>query len=137
MDNTSITTGFRSREVTVTRPTPPVGRRAPPGPCGGAHPDGGLSPRARDGDPHEVMILRGVVVSLTVLVACLLGAGVATAAPAPAAPRSAAVPCRTTVEACVRLSTNHAWLLRDGKVVARPVRVSHGRTGFKTPPGTF
>ena len=86
------------------------------------------------------MILRGAVLLVTALVACLLGAGVAAAAAAPAAVPAAAkpaVPCKTSVAACVRLSTNQAWLLRDGKVVAGPIRVSHGRAGFRTPPGTF
>jgi lipoprotein-anchoring transpeptidase ErfK/SrfK len=79
--------------------------------------------------------LRGVVLLATVLAACLLGSGVAAAAPAAA--KQAAVPCKSSVRACVRLSTNQAWLLRDGKVVTGPVRVSHGRAGFRTPPGTF
>jgi hypothetical protein len=87
------------------------------------------------------MILRGALLLVTVLVACLLGTGVAAAAPAPAAvpaaTKPAGVPCKTTVAACVRLSTNQAWLLRDGKVAAGPIRVSHGRAGFRTPPGTF
>jgi hypothetical protein len=84
------------------------------------------------------MFLRGAVLLVSVFVACLLGTGVAAAAPAPAAVAAKpAVPCRTTVAACVRLSTNQAWLLRDGKVMAGPIRVSHGRAGFRTPPGTF
>ena len=37
----------------------------------------------------------------------------------------------------MRLSTNQAWLLRDGKVVAGPVPISHGRKGFATPAGSF
>ena len=37
----------------------------------------------------------------------------------------------------MRLSTNQAWLLRGGKVVSGPVPISHGRTGFLTPPGSF
>jgi lipoprotein-anchoring transpeptidase ErfK/SrfK len=37
----------------------------------------------------------------------------------------------------VKLSTNQAWLLRGGKVVAGPVPISHGRKGFATPPGSF
>ena len=30
------------------------------------------------------------------------------------------MPCASTVRACVRLSTNQAWLLRGGKVVSGP-----------------
>lgn len=61
------------------------------------------------------------------------------AAPAALAPAAAAakVPCAKSVRACVDLSANKAWLLRDGKVVAGPVPISHGRKGFATPPGTF
>ena len=104
----------------------------------------GLPERASAGDDNGVTIsrgslplraaLRGVVLLVTVLAACLLGSGVAAAAPAA---KQAAVPCKSSVRACVRLSTNQAWLLRDGKVVTGPVRVSHGRAGFRTPPGTF
>ena len=47
------------------------------------------------------------------------------------------VPCSPAVRACVRLSTNQAWLLRGGKVVGGPVPISHGRKGFTTPPGSF
>jgi hypothetical protein len=47
------------------------------------------------------------------------------------------VPCSTAVRACVRLSTNQAWLLSDGEVVAGPVPISHGRKGFATPTGSF
>ena len=102
-------------------------------------PELGVADRARDHDHNGVMILRGAVLLVTVIAACLLGTGMAAAAPAtaPAAARSAAVPCTTTVRACVRLSTNQAWLLHDGKVDLGPVRISHGREGFRTPPGTF
>jgi len=97
------------------------------------------------------MILRAAVLLATLLVAGLLGTGVAAAAPSPtvgaptavltaAAPTATAgtgVPCRTGVRACVRLSTNQAWLLDGKRVVTGPVRISHGRTGFRTPPGSF
>lgn len=83
--------------------------------------------------------VRVLVLLVSVLAGCLLGGGgVAAAAPAPAAkPAAPAVPCRTAVRACVRLSTNQAWLLDGGRVVAGPVPVSHGRAGFRTPPGSF
>lgn len=83
-------------------------------------------------------ILRALVLTIT-LVGTLFGtATAATAAPA-TVPAAAAkkMPCASTVRACVRLSTNQAWLLRDGKIVSGPVPVSHGRKGFATPPGTF
>ena len=48
-----------------------------------------------------------------------------------------APPCAPTARACVDLSTNRSWLLRDGRVTYGPVPITHGRTGFRTPPGTF
>lgn len=85
------------------------------------------------------MVLRAVVLALILLVTSLLGSGSAAASTAPGAVPAAAagVPCRAGVRACVRLSTNQAWLLRGGRVLTGPVRVSHGRAGFRTPPGTF
>jgi hypothetical protein len=91
-----------------------------------------------DADHNGVMILRAGVLLTTLLAACLLGTGVAAAATAPAPTvKAAAVPCRSSARACVKLSTNQAWLLDNGRVVLGPVHVSHGRTGFVTPPGTF
>lgn len=98
-------------------------------PCGGT--DQG---RFRDHD--TVTILRALVLTITVVAALFGTATAATAAPVPTA-ASPKVPCSTAVRACVRLSTNQAWLLRGGKVVAGPVPVSHGRKGFATPSGTF
>ena len=86
------------------------------------------------------MLLRAVVFLVTLAATSALGSGLAaasTAAPGVAAAAAAGVPCRAGVRACVRLSTNQAWLMRDGKVLTGPVRVSHGRPGFRTPPGTF
>ena len=87
-------------------------------------------------DDKRVTILRALVLAIT-LAGTLLGtATAATAAPVlTAAP--AKVPCAKTVRACVKLSTNQAWLLRGGKVVDGPVPISHGRKGFVTPPGSF
>jgi L,D-transpeptidase catalytic domain len=83
-----------------------------------------------------VTILRVLVLTITVVAALFGTATAATAAPVVTA-AAAKVPCSTAVQACVRLSTNQAWLLRGGKVVAGPVAVSHGRKGFLTPPGSF
>ena len=87
-------------------------------------------------DHDTVTILRALVLTITVVAALFGTATAATAAPVPTA-ASPKVPCSTAVRACVRLSTNQAWLLRGGKVVAGPVPVSHGRKGFATPPGSF
>ena len=48
-----------------------------------------------------------------------------------------APPCAPTASACVDLSTNRSWLLRNGRVTYGPVPITHGRTGFRTPSGTF
>lgn len=96
----------------------------------------GCTEQDESGDHIDVTILRALVLAIT-LVGTLFGtATAATAAPATTA-AAAKVPCAPTARACVRLSTNQAWLLRGGKVVAGPVPVSHGRTGFLTPPGSF
>lgn len=68
--------------------------------------------------------------------------GVAVAAPAPA-PTAATgqapgTPCSAEVKACVRLSSNEAWLA-DGKgnVVRGPITINHGAPGNETPAGRF
>jgi lipoprotein-anchoring transpeptidase ErfK/SrfK len=97
----------------------------------------GLPSAGFAGDHGQVTILRAAVLLLVTFAAtCLFATGVADAAPAPSA-KPAAVPCKSTARACVKLSTNQAWLLDGGRVVLGPVRVSHGRVGFRTPPGTF
>ena len=99
----------------------------------------GCTEQGESGDHIKVTILRALVLAVT-LVGTLFGtATAATAAPATTAAAAAAakVPCAPTARACVRLSTNQAWLLRGGKVVAGPVPISHGRKGFLTPAGTF
>jgi lipoprotein-anchoring transpeptidase ErfK/SrfK len=71
-------------------------------------------------------------------------------APAPAAPPRPApaavpvkpravpgTPCMSTADACVDLSANRAWLISGGAVQYGPVAITHGRAGYRTPPGTF
>lgn len=97
-----------------------------------------MSDPRRAGDDNDVMTLRAAALLVTLLAASLFGTGVAAAAPTvPAATATAGVPCRAGVRACVRLSTNQAWLLDGSKVLVGPVRISHGRAGFRTPPGSF
>ena len=68
--------------------------------------------------------------------------------PAPAAPpappakpavpaKPAGVPCAATVRACIDLAHNKAWLLRGGVVEYGPVPITSGRSGYRTPVGTF
>ena len=74
------------------------------------------------------------------LVSLPLG-GVAAAAPAPvpaATGQTAGMPCSTEVKACVRLSSNEAWLADGtGAVVRGPITVNHGAPGNETPAGRF
>jgi hypothetical protein len=60
-----------------------------------------------------------------------------TTPPPPPPPPPAGVPCDAGVDACVDLSANQSWLLKDGAVVYGPVRITSGRAGYRTPPGTF
>jgi L,D-transpeptidase catalytic domain len=69
------------------------------------------------------------------------------AVPAPAAPpappkpavpaKPAGVPCAATVHVCIDLAHNKAWLLRGGVVEYGPVPITSGRSGYRTPVGTF
>ncbi|ONI86158.1 hypothetical protein ALI22I_25965 [Saccharothrix sp. ALI-22-I] len=56
------------------------------------------------------------------------------AAPATA---SASTPCSISDGACLKLSTNQAWLVYQGNASYGPVPVTHGRPGYETPVGTF
>jgi lipoprotein-anchoring transpeptidase ErfK/SrfK len=58
-------------------------------------------------------------------------------APPPPPPPPAGVPCGAGVDACVDLSTNQTWLLKDGVVTYGPAPITSGRAGHRTPPGTF
>jgi hypothetical protein len=55
----------------------------------------------------------------------------------PPPPPPAGVPCDAGADACIDLSANQTWLLKDGAVSYGPVPITHGRRGFETPPGTF
>jgi len=56
-----------------------------------------------------------------------------------AAPASAdtGTPCSITEGACLKLSTNEAWLIYHGAASYGPVPVTHGKPGYETPTGTF
>ncbi len=55
--------------------------------------------------------------------------------PPPAQPSAA--PCSAAAKACIQLSTNQSWLMDNGNVVYGPVKITTGRPGHLTPPGTF
>lgn len=55
-----------------------------------------------------------------------------------ATPASAAsVPCSRAAKVCLDLSSQRAWLLRNGVVIYGPVRVRTGRPSMPTPVGRF
>ena len=55
----------------------------------------------------------------------------------PPPPPPAGVPCDAGIDACIDLSANQSWLLKDGAVTYGPVPITSGRPGWETPPGTF
>ena len=55
----------------------------------------------------------------------------------PPAAKPAGVPCAATVRACIDLAHNKAWLLRNGSVEYGPVPITSGKSGYRTPVGTF
>lgn len=60
-----------------------------------------------------------------------------TKTPPPPPPPPTGVPCGAGVDACVDLSSQQTWLIRDGAVVYGPAPITSGRPGYRTPPGTF
>ncbi len=65
-------------------------------------------------------------------------APVAVPPPPPPVPKIVpGTPCLDTARACIELGANRAWLIRSGAVEYGPVPITHGRKGFRTPPGTF
>jgi lipoprotein-anchoring transpeptidase ErfK/SrfK len=57
--------------------------------------------------------------------------------PAPPPAPTGGTPCTITNGACIDLSANKTWLIEGGKVVYGPASITHGRKGYRTPPGTF
>lgn len=55
----------------------------------------------------------------------------------PPPPPPAGVPCDAGIDACIDLSANQTWLLKDGAVTYGPAPITSGRAGYRTPPGTF
>jgi L,D-transpeptidase catalytic domain len=55
----------------------------------------------------------------------------------PPPPPPAGIPCGAGVDACIDLSANQTWLLKDGAVTYGPAKITSGRAGYRTPPGTF
>ena len=64
-------------------------------------------------------------------------APVPAAVPAPVPALVAGTPCSAAARACADLSTNQAWLIRDGRIEYGPTKIVHGMKGYRTPTGTF
>jgi lipoprotein-anchoring transpeptidase ErfK/SrfK len=72
----------------------------------------------------------GVIVLLGTAALLLAGTAGVSAAPSSAA-------CISAARACVDLSTQQAWLMRDGNVIYGPVPVATGKASAPTSAGTF
>jgi lipoprotein-anchoring transpeptidase ErfK/SrfK len=57
--------------------------------------------------------------------------------PAPPPAPAGGTPCTIATGACIDLSANKSWLLENGKVIYGPTAITHGRPGYRTPPGMF
>ncbi|WP_378738119.1 L,D-transpeptidase [Nocardia brasiliensis] len=56
----------------------------------------------------------------------------------PPPPAPVLAPCTAEkARACMRLSTNEAWLMDEGKTVYGPTPISHGRPGYESHVGVF
>ncbi|GAA3570491.1 L,D-transpeptidase [Amycolatopsis ultiminotia] len=71
------------------------------------------------------------------ITAVLAGVAAAAATIGFAGSAAASVPCGAQAKACVKLSSNTAWLMDGGKVVRGGVPVTVGKSAYPTPAGTF
>jgi lipoprotein-anchoring transpeptidase ErfK/SrfK len=73
----------------------------------------------------------------TVAVGLLGAAAMLSATTTGAAAATSSAPCATSARACVDLSTQQAWLMRNGSVSYGPVPIASGMASAPTDPGTF
>jgi lipoprotein-anchoring transpeptidase ErfK/SrfK len=73
----------------------------------------------------------------TVAVGLLGAAAMVFATTTEAAAATSGAPCSASARACVDLSTQQAWLIRNGSVSYGPVPVATGKPSAPTAPGTF
>jgi len=78
--------------------------------------------------------IRRTCAAAALTAAAVIGPAVASAAPATAAP---AAPCGAGAKVCVDLSSEQAWLMKDGQVTYGPVPIDAGTKSHPTPAGTF
>ncbi|PZS13161.1 MAG: hypothetical protein DLM60_21070, partial [Pseudonocardiales bacterium] len=72
-----------------------------------------------------------------VAVGLLVAAGMVFAPTAAVAAATGGAPCSASARACVDLSTQQAWLMRNGSVSYGPVPAIGGKSSAPTDPGTF
>lgn len=77
----------------------------------------------------------GLVVAAGVAMAGSAAADSPAAEQARAQPMVAGTPCTATAKACVDLDSQQSWLLKDGKVIRGPIKISSGGNGQETPIG--
>ncbi len=73
----------------------------------------------------------------TAAIGLLGAAAMVCAGTAEAAAATSSAPCSASARACVDLSTQQAWLMRNGSVSYGPVPVATGKASAPTAPGTF
>ncbi len=78
--------------------------------------------------------IRRISAAAALTAAAVIGPTVAATAPAMA---DTAAPCGASAKACVDLSTDQAWLMKDGQVTYGPVPIDPGSKSYPTPSGTF
>lgn len=72
------------------------------------------------------------------VISLVVAAGCALVTPAVAlAAESAAAPCGSAASACISLSSQRAWLMKNGQVTYGPTPITSGKPGERTPTGTF
>ena len=77
----------------------------------------------------------GMVVTAGVALAGVALADSPAAEKARSQPLVAGTPCTATAQACVDLDSQQSWLLKDGKVIRGPIKISSGGNGQETPIG--
>jgi len=73
----------------------------------------------------------------TIAVGLLGAAAMVVATTTGAAAATSSAPCSGSARACVDLSAQQAWLMRNGNVSYGPVPVATGKASAPTAPGTF
>lgn len=87
--------------------------------------------------PRRLVGRRAVMAGVIGLLGLSTTVGLAATGHAAEADLVPETPCARTVEACVDLDSQHAWLIKDGVVAYGAVPISSGAEEEPTPTGTF